>query len=138
MSEERVIATYHLESPLDLHKAAHALAKEQSTGTWVSVGAETEEVMRRHGAEVLEVEVSETDTPSPSLPTRLDHPGPYRACKITVAFPCINFGSVSMERQILHLKHRKSSRTHPPFSNHKRKSNPQLCARPILGNTCQS
>ncbi len=49
-----VIATYYLEAD-DIKAAADALAGEQSTGTWVRVGFETDTLMERHRAKVLDV-----------------------------------------------------------------------------------
>ena len=42
--EDYVIATYYLETPMYLYKAANAFAAEQSTGTWQRVGYETDEM----------------------------------------------------------------------------------------------
>lgn len=66
-----VIATYYLEAD-DVASGADALAGEQSTGTWVRVGFETDSLMERHRAKVLEVEGN----------------------IIKVAFPFENFGPV--------------------------------------------
>ena len=36
-TEDYIIATYYLETPMDIYQAANALAAEQSTGTWQRV-----------------------------------------------------------------------------------------------------
>ena len=40
---ERVFATYRVETPLPLQRAAEVLAGEQSSGTFVAVPGETDE-----------------------------------------------------------------------------------------------
>lgn len=55
-SEDYIIATYLIETATsDLEAFAKALADEQSTGTWISVGLETKEVQKRFGAKVVSV-----------------------------------------------------------------------------------
>ncbi len=66
-----IIATYYLDTD-DVAAGADALAGEQSTGTWVKVGSETDDLIERHRAKVLEVEGN----------------------IIKVAFPWENFGPV--------------------------------------------
>jgi ribulose 1,5-bisphosphate carboxylase large subunit-like protein len=52
--EKHVVATYYLDTDLDLRKAAEALAGEQSTGTWIRVGFETDDLIEKYSAKVLE------------------------------------------------------------------------------------
>lgn len=78
--EGYITATYYLETVRDLQEAAEALAGEQSTGTWVRVGLETEELMKRHRAQVVEVKES--------------YRGTVNKGTIKVAFPYQNFGPV--------------------------------------------
>lgn len=66
-----VIATYYLEAD-NVKEAADALAGEQSTGTWVKVCYESEDLMERHRAKVLDVNGN----------------------TVKVAFPIENFGPV--------------------------------------------
>ena len=66
-----VIATYYLDTD-DVAAGADALAGEQSTGTWVRVCFETDSLMERHRAKVLEVDGN----------------------IVKVAFPFENFGPV--------------------------------------------
>jgi ribulose-bisphosphate carboxylase large chain len=44
---ESVFATYHIETPLAVEKAAAVLAGEQSSGTFVAVPGETAELKER-------------------------------------------------------------------------------------------
>ncbi len=64
-----VIATYlyRTASGVDIHRAARALAELQSTGTWVTLGRETQAVRQRHAAQVIaiwEVPDHEIDAPA--------------------------------------------------------------------------
>ena len=51
-SLERVTATYYIETPFAPEKAATMLAGEQSSGTFVAVPGETEELKQRFAARV--------------------------------------------------------------------------------------
>ncbi|MFQ6618294.1 MAG: RuBisCO large subunit C-terminal-like domain-containing protein, partial [Fidelibacterota bacterium] len=94
--EEYIVATYYLETYMDLERAAAALAAEESTGTWVAVGKETGDVKKRFGAVVLKVN-KEYENYSPSLPTRMAPRSgdkvTYSGGKVKIAFPHQNFGS---------------------------------------------
>lgn len=78
--ERYITATYYLEAIRDLRDAAEALAGEQSTGTWVRVGLETDELMKKYRARVLDVKESYRGTVNKGM--------------IKVAFPYHNFGPV--------------------------------------------
>lgn len=53
LEEGHVLATYYVETPLPLSKAAEAIAAEQSTGTWLRVHAETAERREIYGAKII-------------------------------------------------------------------------------------
>ncbi len=57
---ERITATYYIETPYAPEKAAQVLAGEQSSGTFVAVPGETEELKQRFAARVESVELIET------------------------------------------------------------------------------
>ena len=57
---ERITATYYIETPYAPGKAAAVLAGEQSSGTFVAVPGETEELKQRFAARVESVELIET------------------------------------------------------------------------------
>ena len=60
---ERIFATYLIETPLAVEKAAASLAGEQSSGTFVAVPGETEELKQRFAARVEKITpLSETVT----------------------------------------------------------------------------
>ena len=54
---DRIIAKYLIETPLELERAAQAMAGEQSTGTFIALPGETEELHRRHAARVEKIRV---------------------------------------------------------------------------------
>ncbi|RMF91127.1 MAG: ribulose 1,5-bisphosphate carboxylase, partial [Methanobacteriota archaeon] len=78
--EEVVVATYYMESALDLEDVARATAGEQSTGTWTKTCFETEDVILSHGAQVIEVETEETGEVNKGI--------------VKIGFPIKNFGPV--------------------------------------------
>ena len=98
--QEYVLATYYLETPLELYEAANALAAEQSSGTWRRVGRETDDLREAHGAKVVGIypvptEILENNLPTAVEPDRfggLRRPR-YRAAVLRLAFPTVNFGA---------------------------------------------
>ncbi|NGN70388.1 ribulose 1,5-bisphosphate carboxylase, partial [Streptomyces sp. A7024] len=94
MPDEHVLATYDIGSFLPLEQAAEVLAGEQSTGTFVRVPGETDELRWRFGAKVVKVEAL-PDSGGESLPGALRPPGgpprPHRGT-VRIAFPLANFG----------------------------------------------
>ena len=89
-------ATYLIETPFPLAQAADVLAGEQSSGTFVRVAGETDDLRQRTRAEVVKIEeLPSVDTPS--LPNafldRRQKSGPYKRAHITVRFPEENIGS---------------------------------------------
>ncbi|WP_248927021.1 ribulose-bisphosphate carboxylase large subunit family protein [Paenibacillus hamazuiensis] len=90
---EEVYATYLIETPLELERAAEVMAGEQSTGTFTAVPGETDELRSRHGARIVAVRpLGEVD--SPSLPGAMPprNGGRYRRGEVVLAFPTHNFG----------------------------------------------
>lgn len=61
----QIEATYRIETSLPLDEAARAMAGEQSSGTFVNVPGETDELRERHGARVEHVtEIDSVDEPT--------------------------------------------------------------------------
>jgi len=87
----RVIATYFIETALDPHQAAAVLAGEQSSGTFVSVPGETEELKHQFAARVEEVTVLQS-VDQPSLPGDPGAKGPFNRAMIKVSWSLDNFG----------------------------------------------
>lgn len=88
-----VRAIYRIESFLPLVQAAEVLAGEQSSGTFVAVPGETDELRRRHRAQVVAIEELPS-TDAPSLPGALRSNGSdnVNVGIVTVDFPLENFG----------------------------------------------
>ncbi|HEY7088794.1 MAG TPA: ribulose-bisphosphate carboxylase large subunit family protein [Tepidisphaeraceae bacterium] len=90
MPAERILATYLIETPLPVEKAAAVLAGEQSSGTFVQVPGETDELRHRFGAKVERISELET-VPTPSIPCPRSS-GPFRRAQIVVSWPVENMG----------------------------------------------
>ncbi|MBY6049757.1 ribulose-bisphosphate carboxylase large subunit family protein [Vannielia litorea] len=92
---ERVIADYLIETPFPLADMAAMMAGEQSSGTFVRVAGETDELRARSAAEVLSIdelgEVAEPSLASANI-TRKGAPGPFRRARVRIAFPVGNIG----------------------------------------------
>ncbi len=88
---DRVSATYRIETPLDPAAAAAALAGEQSSGTFVAVPGETEELKRRFAARVEQIEPEEWVS-APSLPGA-KAASSYQRARIRISWPVENFGT---------------------------------------------
>jgi ribulose-bisphosphate carboxylase large chain len=67
VNAERVFATYLIETPLAVEQAAATLSGEQSSGTFVAVPGETEELKQRFAARVEKITPLEV-VEEPSLP----------------------------------------------------------------------
>ncbi|MFB5190644.1 ribulose-bisphosphate carboxylase large subunit family protein [Alicyclobacillus fastidiosus] len=95
MSEERVLATYVIETPYQLEHAAVVMAGEQSTGTFVSVPGETAFIKETYGANIVRITELEPAA-APSLPgckpPRGDANPVYRRGEVVLSFPYHNFG----------------------------------------------
>jgi len=88
---ERVTATYRIETPLDVEHAAAVIAGEQSSGTFVAVPGESEELKQRFAARVERIELLE-DVAEPSLPGCRGGGGPFHRAEVVVSWPVENFG----------------------------------------------
>jgi ribulose-bisphosphate carboxylase large chain len=91
-----IIATYLIETPHPLEFAAEMIAGEQSSGTFVAVPGETEELKARARARVTNLKpLGVVDTPSlPGSRPPKGHQGPlkYQRAEITIEFPFDNIG----------------------------------------------
>lgn len=88
---ERIIARYYIETPFELEKAAAVLAGEQSSGTFVSVPGETEELKKRFAARVESITPLET-VHQPAMPGAIAKEGLYRRANVEVSWSIENFG----------------------------------------------
>ena len=87
----RITATYDIETPSGLAHAAAVLAGEQSTGTFVRLASETDELRERSGARVKRVTQTGTSK-TPSLPSRKTG-DVYERGLVTISWPLGNFGT---------------------------------------------
>ncbi|UOF91195.1 ribulose-bisphosphate carboxylase large subunit family protein [Fodinisporobacter ferrooxydans] len=96
MRQDQILATYLIETPDSLEHAAQVLAGEQSTGTFVQVPGETDEIKEKYGAKILAIKelesVSSPSLPGAKLPHGENRPPVFRRGEITVAFPYHNIG----------------------------------------------
>jgi len=93
--DQKVIATYLIETPYPLERAAEVMAGEQSTGTFISVPGETPELKALHAARVIGIEeLDSSDTASlPGVFITQDMINPiYRRALVKLSFPLHNFG----------------------------------------------
>jgi len=88
---ERIFATYRIETPLAVEAAAAALAGEQSSGTFVAVPGETEELKERFAARVEKITPLES-VPQPALPGARPSAGPFQRAEIVVSWSVDNIG----------------------------------------------
>jgi ribulose-bisphosphate carboxylase large chain len=88
---ERITATYYIETPVDPEKAAAVLAGEQSSGTFIAVPGETEELKQRFAARVEKVTPLET-VAEPTIPGATSSSGKYNRAEIQVSWSIENFG----------------------------------------------
>ena len=96
MGEQRVEATYLIETAFPLEAAAEAMAGEQSTGTFVKVPGETDELRERHAARIERLNELEPAA-TPSLPGARVPKGErspiYRRAEVTLSWPLATFGA---------------------------------------------
>jgi ribulose-bisphosphate carboxylase large chain len=91
MDDRFVTATYLIETSLPLRQAAEILAGEQSTGTFVRVERETDDVRARFAAQVAELEEVPLTGASP-LRGAVGDPATRRRARLKLRFPLDNFG----------------------------------------------
>lgn len=88
-------AEYLVESPLDPEKVAAIIAGEQSSGTFVRVAGETDELRERAAARVLSLEeIASRERPSLSSAwvEAKGLTGPFRRARLRIGFPEDNVG----------------------------------------------
>jgi ribulose-bisphosphate carboxylase large chain len=88
---ERITARYFIETPFAVEKAAAVLAGEQSSGTFVAVPGETDELKQRFAARVESIDLLETVT-EPAVPGAKAKGGLYHRAMIEVSWSIENFG----------------------------------------------
>ena len=95
VSDTHFEAEYLIETPLDPAKVAEIMAGEQSSGTFIRVAGETDDLRARARAEVIAVDLLE-DRPEPTLPSawlqRRGIAGPFKRARVRIRFPIANIG----------------------------------------------
>lgn len=89
---ERVTATYLIETPLPVDRAAATLAGEQSSGTFVAVPGETAGLKARYAARVEKIAERES-VAAPAIPTGRAAAAVYRRAEVVVSWSVENFGT---------------------------------------------
>ncbi|HTD96455.1 MAG TPA: ribulose-bisphosphate carboxylase large subunit family protein [Edaphobacter sp.] len=94
IAPNRIVATYWIETAYPLVQAAATMAGEQSTGTFLRVPGETDELRERYAAQVEDItELESIDTPSlpgSGIPKDWDHK--RRTAEVTLSWPLHNIG----------------------------------------------
>ncbi len=93
---DRIHARYLIETAFPLAQAAEVMAGEQSSGTFVRVPGETDELRERHAARVESIrELDATSVPSlpgAGLPKGSAGPPVYRRAEVWLSWPLSNLG----------------------------------------------
>ncbi|MEO8128556.1 MAG: ribulose-bisphosphate carboxylase large subunit family protein [Bryobacteraceae bacterium] len=93
---ERVSAKYWIETAFPLQHAAEVMAGEQSTGTFMRVPGETDELRENHAARIETIhELDQAAVPSlpgAGIPKKLTGPAVYRRAEVTLSWPLSNMG----------------------------------------------
>ncbi|MFN4244211.1 MAG: ribulose-bisphosphate carboxylase large subunit family protein [Tepidisphaerales bacterium] len=95
MPGETLRATYLIETAFPLERAAESIAGEQSSGTFVAVPGESDELRRNHRARVLSI-TPLGEVPGPTLPgarvPKSPSPPRYQQARIEIEWPVVNLG----------------------------------------------
>ncbi len=95
MADSKIRATYRVQTPLPIARAAEVLAGEQSSGTFVAVAGETAALSARHRATVEAIRPLD-DSSSPALPGARGGSAAaagYHNAEIDIAWPLENIGA---------------------------------------------
>jgi ribulose-bisphosphate carboxylase large chain len=87
---ERIHASYLIETADDPRRAAEVMAGEQSSGTFMPLPGETPELKERYGARIEHLDVVE-EVAEPSLPGAKAGPV-YRRARVELSWPIENLG----------------------------------------------
>ena len=97
MTQNFLKAIYHIETPWPLEVAAEAIAGEQSTGTFIRLPGETDEIRDRYRARVERITPMGTvDTPSLSgckPPKNAPKPVRYQRAELEISWPLETVGT---------------------------------------------
>ncbi|HAX20253.1 MAG TPA: ribulose 1,5-bisphosphate carboxylase [Hydrogenophaga sp.] len=88
---ERIHASYWLETPEDPQRAAQTIAGEQSSGTFLALANETDELKARSGARVERLTVLDNAS-TPSLPGKYKDGARFTRCQLELSWSTDNMG----------------------------------------------
>ena len=92
---DRIEARYWIETAYPLEVAANTMAGEQSTGTFVRVAGETDELREQFAARVEKIvplgEVERPSLPGSGVPKK--GPGVRHTAEVTLSWPLHNLGT---------------------------------------------
>ncbi len=94
--DHRILATYQIETAHPLEQAVAAMAGEQSSGTFIALPGETDELRERFGAEVVRITPLDTVN-GPSLPgsrplKNVEEAHEFQRAEVVISFPFDNIG----------------------------------------------
>jgi ribulose-bisphosphate carboxylase large chain len=97
MTARRITATYRIETAYPIREAVETMAGEQSTGTFVRLPGETDEMRELYGAHIESVteldEVAEPSLPGAGVPKGLPAKPVWRRAEVALSWPLANFGA---------------------------------------------
>src|SRR3954451_15373937 len=97
MTAQRITATYRIETAYPIREAVETMAGEQSTGTFVRLPGETDEMRELYGAHIESVteldEVTEPSLPGAGVPKGLPAKPVWRRAEVVLSWPLANFGT---------------------------------------------
>lgn len=88
---DRIHATYWLETPIEPARAAETIAGEQSSGTFLALANETDELKAQSGARVERLTVL-GQSHEPSLPGRYKEGARFTQCELELSWSIDNMG----------------------------------------------
>src|SRR5215510_2343953 len=93
---DRIYAKYWIETAFPPRDAAEVMAGEQSSGTFVKVPGETEELKQRYAARVERIDeldfASAPSLPGARVPKKLNGTPVYRRAEVLLSWPIENMG----------------------------------------------
>ncbi len=88
---ERITATYFIETPINVQDAAVIIAGEQSSGTFIAVPGETEELKQHFAARVENIEILKT-TSAAAIPSNKIISNNFNQAIVKISWSIENFG----------------------------------------------